>query len=53
MSDVASASGAPNRSLDLGALRRVLRDQPVIPLIVLLAALVVVSDLVRPGIVNP
>jgi ribose transport system permease protein len=32
--------------------RRVLRDRPLIPLIVLLLALVVVLELLRPGIVN-
>lgn len=33
-------------------LRRILRDQPLIPLIVLLIGLVVVLELLRPGIVN-
>ena len=32
--------------------RRIMRDQPLIPLIVLLLALVVVLELLRPGIVN-
>jgi ribose transport system permease protein len=32
--------------------RRILRDQPLIPLIVLLLALVVVLEVLRPGIVN-
>jgi ribose transport system permease protein len=32
--------------------RRIVRDQPLIPLIVLLLALVVVLELLRPGIVN-
>lgn len=33
-------------------LRRIVRDQPLLPLIVLLIALVVVLELLRPGIVN-
>lgn len=53
MSEVASASGAPNRWLNVAAWRRQFRDRPVIPLIVFLALLVVVSEVVRPGIVNP
>ncbi len=35
-----------------GALRRVVRDYPLVPLIVLLAALVVALEIMRPGIVN-
>jgi len=34
-------------------IRNLLREQPVIPLIVLLAVLVVLSEIVRPGIVSP
>lgn len=33
--------------------RSLFRDRPIIPLLVLLALLVVVSELVRPGVVNP
>jgi ribose transport system permease protein len=53
MSGVASAP--PNaRSPWLGTLgwRRLFRERPIIPLLGLLAVLVVLSELVRPGIVN-
>jgi ribose transport system permease protein len=39
--------------LTAGTWRRLFRDRPVIPLLVLLALLVVVSELVRPGVVTP
>jgi ribose transport system permease protein len=39
--------------LTAGAWRRLFRDRPVIPLLGLLAILVAVSELVRPGIVSP
>jgi len=39
--------------LTAGAWRRLFRDRPVIPLLGLLAVLVAVSELVRPGIVSP
>ena len=53
MSGVASASGAPNPWLTAAAWRGLFRDRPMIPLLGLLAVLVVISDLVRPGIVSP
>jgi ribose transport system permease protein len=36
----------------LGSARRVMRDRPLIPLLLLLAVLVVTLEIVRPGIVN-
>ena len=51
----ASAPTAPStRSewLSAAGLRRLFRDRPIIPLLVLLAGLVVLSELARPGIVN-
>ena len=53
MSGVASASGAPNPWLTAATWRGLFRDRPMIPLLGLLAVLVVISDLVRPGIVSP
>ena len=53
MSGLASASGAPNPWLTAAAWRGLFRDRPMIPLLGLLAVLVVISDLVRPGIVSP
>jgi ribose transport system permease protein len=49
-----AASTADTRSpwLTAAAWRRLFRDRPVIPLLVLLAILVIVSELVRPGIVS-
>ena len=42
-----------NRWLTAAAWRGLFRDRPIIPLLVLLGLLVVVSELVRPGIVSP
>jgi ribose transport system permease protein len=53
MSDLASSAGARNQWLTAAAWRALFRDRPVIPLLGLLAVLVVISDLVRPGIVGP
>jgi ribose transport system permease protein len=53
MSDLASVSGARNSALSAAAWRGLFRDRPIIPLLILLAALVVLSELVRPGIVSP
>jgi ribose transport system permease protein len=54
MEDAGMTAGAredrPPRSI---AVRNLFRDQPVIPLAVLLAALVLVIELASPGIVNP
>jgi ribose transport system permease protein len=42
-----------NRWLTAAGWRALFRDRPVIPLIVLLGVLVVISELVRPGVVSP
>jgi ribose transport system permease protein len=52
MSDVVGASEARNRWLAASSWRRLFRDRPMIPLLVLLGVLVVLSELARPGIVN-
>jgi len=53
MSGVADTSGERRPWLTGSALRRVFRDRPLISLVVLLAVLVLLSELARPGIVNP
>ena len=53
MSGVASASGARGSGRSAAALRGLFRDRPIVPLLILLAILVVLSELVRPGIVSP
>ena len=53
MSGVASASGARRSGRSAAALRGLFRDRPIVPLLILLAILVVLSELVRPGIVSP
>jgi ribose transport system permease protein len=53
VSDVVSAPEARNRWLAASSWRRLFRDRPIIPLLGLLAVLVVLSELARPGIVNP
>jgi ribose transport system permease protein len=53
VSGVASATEARNPYLTAEGWRRLFRDRPIIPLLVLLAVLVVVTELVRPGIVSP
>lgn len=52
MSEVTSRAGARDGSIGAGW-RSLFRDRPLIPLTVLLVLLVVVSELVRPGTVNP
>jgi ribose transport system permease protein len=52
MSGIASAPSAGSRAMDIGSLRRILRDSPIIPLIGLLVLLIVVFALLRPGHVN-
>jgi len=49
----ATATVERNRWLTAAGWRSLFRDRPVIPLIVLLGLLVVVSELVRPGVVSP
>ena len=53
-------TGATNTAQDgrpqwfeLGFWRRIMRDYPLIPLLILLAALLVVLQLLRPGIITP
>jgi ribose transport system permease protein len=53
MSGVAGTSGARSPSRTAAAWRGLFRDRPMIPLLVLLALLVVLSELARPGIVKP
>ena len=49
----AGASGAPGGpSMVGGALRGVIRDRPLIPLVILFVGLVAVLELAKPGIVN-
>jgi len=52
MTNVAETTVQRNRWLAASTWRGLFRDRPMIPLLVLLAVLVVVSELVRPGIVN-
>jgi ribose transport system permease protein len=52
MSEVTSGAGARDGSIGAGW-RSLFRDRPLIPLTVLLVLLVIVSELVRPGTVNP
>ena len=53
MSDAASATGTRRSSDGLATVRRLFRDRPIIPLLILLAILVGLSQLARPGIVTP
>ena len=49
----AGNTGAPrSKSLAEGGWRRVVRDQPIIPLVILFAVLVVLLELAKPGIVS-
>lgn len=52
MSATADAPQADSPRMSASSLRRLVRDRPIIPLIVLLGVLVVVSELVRPGLVS-
>jgi ribose transport system permease protein len=53
VSTAVDTSGVRNPWLTSAAWSRLFRERPVIPLLVLLALLVLVSELVRPGIVKP
>ena len=53
MTDVAGTANERNPLLTARGWRALFRDRPMIPLLGLLAVLVVISDLVRPGIVGP
>ena len=49
----AGTAGAPRSpSLTGGGWRRIIRDQPLIPLVILLVALIAVLELAKPGTVN-
>ena len=48
-----TADATPVRTRSLGTLRGWMRDRPLVPLFILLAALVVVLEVVQPGIVSP
>jgi ribose transport system permease protein len=49
-----SVDAAPVRGrLTLAGSRRLFRDRPIVPLLVLLAVLIALSEIVRPGIVSP
>jgi ribose transport system permease protein len=48
-----TADATPVRRRSLGTLRSWLRDRPLVPLFVLLGALVVLLEVVQPGIVTP
>ena len=48
-----TADATPVRSRSLGTLRSWMRDRPLVPLFILLAALVVLLEVVQPGIVSP
>jgi ribose transport system permease protein len=51
MSGLESTASRPSR-LTVTGFRKLLRDRPIIPLIVLLVGLVIVVELLQPGIVN-
>jgi ribose transport system permease protein len=50
---VADTSAPRSRWLTLAGWRNLFRDRPIIPLLILLALLVIASELARPGIVSP
>jgi ribose transport system permease protein len=52
MSGITGTTPARNRWLTAAAWRGLFRDRPMIPLLFLLLVLVVVSDIVRPGVVG-
>jgi ribose transport system permease protein len=53
MTGVATEFPGPSRLRTAAGWRALFRDRPIIPLIVLLAILVGISELVRPGVVTP
>jgi ribose transport system permease protein len=53
MTETAPTPAPRNRWLTASGWRTLFRDRPIIPLVVLLALLVVLSELVRPGVVSP
>ncbi len=53
MSVVTNAPDARPKWLTAGGMRTLFRERPIVPLLVLLALLVVLSEVIRPGIVSP
>lgn len=53
MSDAAVTAPSRSRWLTADGWRALFRDRPIVPLLVLLGLLVVLSELVRPGLVTP
>jgi len=53
MSEVATSTRSRPRLLTAGGWRSLIRERPIVPLLGLLALLVVLSELIRPGIVSP
>jgi ribose transport system permease protein len=53
MTSMADTSAPRSRWLTLAGWRNLFRDRPIIPLLILLALLVIASELARPGIVSP
>ncbi len=53
MSEIAGTAGARGTWFTVSGWRTLFRDYPIIPLMALLALLVVLSEIVRPGLVNP
>lgn len=53
MSSTARAGGSPTQWMTVSAWRSAFRDRPIVPLTGLLVVLIVISELVRPGIVSP
>lgn len=53
MSEVATSARSRPRWLTADAWRLLIRERPIVPLLGLLAILVVLSELIRPGIVSP
>jgi ribose transport system permease protein len=53
MSGITDTADVGTPWLSVAAWRRMFRDRPIVPLLVLLGLLVVVSQIVRPGIVSP
>ena len=53
MSVVTNAPDSRPKWLTAGGMRTLLRERPIVPLLVLLALLVALSEVIRPGIVSP
>lgn len=53
MSVVTNAPDSRTKWLTAGGMRTLFRERPIVPLLVLLALLVLLSEVIRPGIVSP